>query len=101
VPPNGFPAGLLSLSDSQLSAIMAVAHPLAPAARSAFLEAVAARLAGVVELGDGVVSRCCRELVRLYFEPPDTVAVGRWGRDTRAKADSAQRRWREQLPPDE
>jgi hypothetical protein len=24
------------------------------------------------------VSRCCRELVRLYFEPPDTVARGKW-----------------------
>jgi hypothetical protein len=67
--PNGFPAGLLSLSDSQLSAIMAAAHPLQPAARAGFLEAVAARLAGEPEPGDGTVARAARELQRQFFEP--------------------------------
>jgi hypothetical protein len=100
VPANGFPAALLSLSDSQLEILMAAADPLRPEARSQFLQAVAERLAGVVEIGDGVVSRCCRELVRLYFEPPDTVAVGRWGRDARAKSADAQQRWRAAQPPD-
>jgi hypothetical protein len=65
LPVNGFPRTLLALTDGQLETIMAAAHPLAPAARSAFLEGVAARLAGVVEIGDGVVSRACRELQRV------------------------------------
>jgi hypothetical protein len=47
---------------------MAAAHPLAPAARGPFLEAVAGRLAGAAELGDGTVNRACRELQRDYFE---------------------------------
>jgi hypothetical protein len=54
-------------SDSQLEILMAAAHPLAPAARSAFLAAVAARLAGgASDLGDGAVARACRELQRAY-----------------------------------
>jgi hypothetical protein len=67
---QSFPPGLLALSDSQLAIIMAAAHPLQPADRSQFLEAVAARLAGVGEVGDGAVSRACRELQRSYFDPP-------------------------------
>jgi hypothetical protein len=98
---NGFPHAPLSLSDRELETVMAACAPLRPDARSAFLKAVAQRLAGVPELGDGVVSRACRELQREYFEPPDTVAVGRWGRDRALRADSAQRRFAAQLPKDE
>jgi hypothetical protein len=65
-----FPRTLLALSDSQLEIVMAAAHPLRPDARSRFLAAVAARLAGAGELGDGAVSRACRELQRAYFDPP-------------------------------
>jgi hypothetical protein len=72
LPVNGFPRGLLNLSDRGLEIVMAAAHPIAPAMRSQFLEAVAQRLAGVPELGDGVVSRACRELQGQFFEPPDT-----------------------------
>jgi hypothetical protein len=43
---------------------------LPPDARGAFLERVAARLAGQV-LGDGLVARTCRELQREYLDPPD------------------------------
>jgi hypothetical protein len=49
---------------------MAIARPLPPDARGAFLERVAARLAGQV-LGDGLVARTCRELQREYLDPPD------------------------------
>ena len=49
---------------------MAMARPLPPDARGAFLERVAARLAGQV-LGDGLVARTCRELQREYLDPPD------------------------------
>jgi hypothetical protein len=68
--PSTFPRGLLSLSDAQLEIVMLHAHPIAPAQRGQFLAAVAQRLAGV-ELGDGVVSRCCRALQREHFTPPD------------------------------
>jgi hypothetical protein len=56
VPANGFPAGLLALTDRQLEIVMAAAHPLRPDARSKFLEAVAQRLAGAGNgdlIGDG------------------------------------------------
>jgi hypothetical protein len=50
---------------------MAAASPLRPDAQSQFFEAIAIRLAGAVEIGDGLVSRHCRELQRAYFDPPD------------------------------
>jgi hypothetical protein len=59
----------LCLSDSEITTIMAMARPLPPDARGAFLERVAARLAGQV-LGDGLVARTCRELQREYLDPP-------------------------------
>jgi hypothetical protein len=67
------PAGLLALSDSQISIILTAASPLPRRVHQAFFEALAARLATVPELGDGIVNRCCRELQRTYFEPPDLV----------------------------
>jgi hypothetical protein len=66
-----FPPALLALSDNQLTIVMAMAEPLPPDLRSDFLEAVARQLAGQGELGDGLVSRTCRALVRQYFDPPD------------------------------
>jgi hypothetical protein len=66
-----FPHGLLSLSDHQLEIVMLHASPLQPHVRSQFLEAVAGRLAGFGEVGDGTVSRACRDLQRAYFDPPD------------------------------
>jgi hypothetical protein len=100
VPANGFPPSLLVLSDRQIETIMSAAHPLSPVKRGQFLDALAGRLAGEREPGDGTVGRACRELVPLYFEPPDTVAVGRWSRDRAVKADGAQRRWASALPKD-
>ena len=68
---RSFPPMLLSLSNSQISTIMAAANPLRPDARSEFFEAIAVRLAGAAEIGDGLISRHCRELQRVYFDPPD------------------------------
>jgi hypothetical protein len=65
-----FPPTLLSLSDAQLQIVMAAAHPLMPAVRDEFFAAVAARLSGVTEIGEGAVSRACREIQRAYFDPP-------------------------------
>jgi hypothetical protein len=62
----------LALSDIELDIVMRLAGPLQPADRAAFLEAVAARLAGHQgELGEGLVARTCRELQREFWDPPD------------------------------
>jgi hypothetical protein len=71
-----FPRHLLALSDGQLETVMLHAHPLTPHDRSRFLQAVADRLAGVDEVGDGAVSRCCRELQRSFFDPPNLARGG-------------------------
>jgi hypothetical protein len=71
MPAAKLPRTLLILSDARLEILMADAHPLAPAARSRFLAAVAGRLAGAGEIGDGAVSRVCRDLQRGFFDPPD------------------------------
>jgi hypothetical protein len=99
VPVNGFPKSLLALSDTQLEAVMAAANPIAPAKKSEFFEAIAARLAGA-ELGDGAVARACRELQSLYFSPPDLSHESRWARDAARKSADARRRWSATLPPD-
>jgi hypothetical protein len=76
------PPALLRLSDSQLEIVMAIAQPLPVELRPNFLSHVAAALADKGELGDGVVSRTCRELFREYFDPPITQRAGgvtKWG----------------------
>jgi transcriptional antiterminator RfaH len=91
--PNGFPRGLLALSDAELDALTFYARPLRPEARDQFLRAVAERLAGR-ETGAGLVARVARELQGRFFEPPDTVARGKWateGPKARAAWDKA--RW--------
>ena len=82
---NGFPRALLSLSDRELEIVMAAFAPLAPAARSEFLSAIAERVSGVGEVGDGLLSRCCRELQPRYLSPPDLSHESRWGRETSAQ----------------
>ena len=70
----------IALTDEQLSAVMAAAQPLALADRSAFLEDVAAALAALPTIGDGVVGRVVREVQSKYFHPeldPPTYR-GRW-----------------------
>jgi hypothetical protein len=64
------PAPPLALTDSQISAIMALARPLSPDQRSRFLELLAAKLNGQRELGDGAIYRLCRDLQRQLFSPP-------------------------------
>jgi hypothetical protein len=52
------------LTDEQSSAVLRAAMPLVPADRPAFLEEVAQALAGLPELGDGIVARVAREVPR-------------------------------------
>src|SRR5262245_33110671 len=53
----------LRLTDEQITTIMALARPLTPNQRSAFLEMLATKLDGRGELGDGQIYRACRELL--------------------------------------
>ena len=74
---------VVSLSDTELTAIMDAARPLAPGDRDAFLRSVAAELAQYPdELGPGVVHRLVREVQRRYFDPPSFVGCSapRFGR---------------------
>ena len=59
----------LTLTDDQMSAIMHAAQPLAVGDRAPFLHDVAVALDGQ-ELGDGLVSRVCRDVQRRYWRPP-------------------------------
>jgi hypothetical protein len=59
------------LTDYQVGLVLSAARPLPIQDRDAFLDDVAAELAACPELGDGVVSRTCRELQRKYYDPPD------------------------------
>jgi hypothetical protein len=67
----------ISLSDSELSAVMAAAAPLHPYDRSAFLASLAARLRHEPEVGPGTVNRVIRELLATkQYRRQDALAVG-------------------------
>ena len=63
---------MISLSDSQLSFVIAVTTPLLPPDRSAFLKELAARLEREPMIGDGSLNRICRTVLAdgRYFRPP-------------------------------
>jgi hypothetical protein len=72
----------ISLSDEALTAVCQMCRPLAAPARSAFLEALAAALAGEPQpAGDGAVFRHARALLR----------TGRFGRASEYLVDAATR----------
>jgi hypothetical protein len=69
----------LSLSDAELTAIMAAARPLQPCDRDRFLKDIAAELAALPMLGDGAVHRAIVTVQRRHFDPPDLrAAVGKY-----------------------
>jgi hypothetical protein len=61
---------LLHLSDDELTAVMAAARPLARHQRDPFLQAVAAELSRLHDVGPGAVHRVCREVLKRFFDPP-------------------------------
>jgi hypothetical protein len=65
------------LTDMQLDAVLAAAHPLAPDRRSAFLEDVARELARLPEVGDGMLHRIIMVVQRRHFDPPDFGSGGK------------------------
>lgn len=58
------------LTEAQLAMITRAAKPLHRHDRAPFLDAVAARLRGAEEIGDGVVMRVVRETQRAFLRPP-------------------------------
>jgi hypothetical protein len=73
------PPALLSLSDSEMTALMQASRPIRPEMRDAFLEAVATELGRYLEVGPGLVHRIARETQRRFFDPPDlTGHNSRW-----------------------
>jgi hypothetical protein len=61
----------ISLTDSELDAVMAAARPLAPCDRDAFLQHIAQVLTTMPMRGPGSVHRAIAELQRRYFVDPD------------------------------
>ena len=61
----------VSLTDMQLDAVLAAAHPLPPDRRSAFLAEVARTLASERVIGDGLLHRVIMHVQRQCFDPPD------------------------------
>jgi hypothetical protein len=63
----------IALSDQQMSALLAASYPLPPDSRPAFLEACARELSRLPEIGDGVLHRVAREIIKSnrLFDPPN------------------------------
>jgi hypothetical protein len=72
---------MVSLSDTDLSAVMDAARPIPPPSRDRFLREVAAELSKYPEIGPGLVGRVVRETQRKYFDPPRFTSgpVGKYG----------------------
>lgn len=65
-------------SDETLSSLQALALPIEPVLRDAFLRAVAIELGRyqAAELGPGLIHRVGRELQREFLRPPARIARG-------------------------
>jgi hypothetical protein len=61
----------ISLSDAELSAIMAAARPLQIHQRDAFLRDIATELAALPVIGDGALHRIITMVQRRHFDAPD------------------------------
>ena len=61
----------ICLSDSELTAIMDAARPLAPHARDHFLRQIAEAICALPERGDGSVARAIRSVWHTYYDVPD------------------------------
>jgi hypothetical protein len=68
----------LSLSDSELQAILAACKPLQPRDRDAFLRDVANEIAALPMRGDGAVHRAIAVAQRRHWDPPHLGTSGKY-----------------------
>ena len=68
------------LSSDQADAVLRAANPLPTADRDLFFNDVIEALAGLGDLGDGIVHRVVRDIQRKYFDPPNLNHVSSRGR---------------------
>jgi predicted DNA-binding transcriptional regulator YafY len=61
----------ISLTDSELTAVMDAARPLQPRDRDRFLRAVARAIAELPEIGPGSVHRAIASVWRQHYDAPD------------------------------
>jgi predicted DNA-binding transcriptional regulator YafY len=61
----------ISLTDSELTAVMDAARPLQPRDRDRFLRAVAQAIAELPEIGPGSVHRAIASVWRQHYDAPD------------------------------
>jgi hypothetical protein len=67
----------LQLNDEEMTILMNLAGPIAPAQRPAFLDPVAAELAAAALAGGiGATHRVAREIQRRYWDPPQVADPG-------------------------
>lgn len=64
------PSRPISLTDDEMTAILAASQPLEPDDRVPFLEAVVAAVARLAVRGPGSTFRIIRETQRAHFHPP-------------------------------
>ena len=64
------PSTMLSLSDDELSALMAAARPIPARSRDQFLRDVVSELSKFPEIGPGIIARICARLQRDYLNAP-------------------------------
>jgi hypothetical protein len=67
---------MISLSDSELAAVMEAARPIPPRDRDQFLRDVAAELARYPELGPGIIGRVTAKIQRQHLNAPSIRSVG-------------------------
>ena len=69
----------IHFSDSQLDEIFRLTKPLQPPCRDTFLQILADKLNGRVDVGDGELFRTARQIIRdnHLFEAPD-LGSGHW-----------------------
>jgi hypothetical protein len=60
----------ISLSDSELAAVMKAAKPIPSRDRSDFLRDVVAELQKYPEIGPGIIGRVCAKMQRAHLNPP-------------------------------
>jgi hypothetical protein len=75
----------IALTDQQMMAILAAAHPLARGDRDAFLLEVAQVLQALPEVGDGALHRVIMAVQRRHWDPPELDRGPRHGRRTVAR----------------